>query len=165
MLHVDTETVFDTKAVASGLFHSAMLTVLLLGIIDSVPSDLIHNAHSIYLTYLKEFTPLFTWEQCAYTVRLISNWPSSFDYWYSAVTSQSSRNRIVLAAITILYLCNVFEGYTRWMAIDILIGTSGENILSALLAGSVPYSSNPVLQDIANNVPLVIADGLLVRSL
>ncbi len=50
------------------------------------------------------------------------------------------------------------------MAIDILIGTSGKNILSALLAGSVPLSSYPVLQDIANNVPLVLADGLLVSG-
>lgn len=42
MPHVDTETVFNTKAVVSGLFQSAMLTVLLLGIFDSLPSDLLY---------------------------------------------------------------------------------------------------------------------------
>ena len=73
---------------------------------------------------------------------------------------------MILAAITVLYLINVIQGVMQWANIYLLIGTNEQTIaedLVAEVAGS--FAGNPVLQDITNNLPVIIADGLLVRDL
>ena len=54
----------------------------------------------------------------------------------------------------------------QWANIYLLIGTNEQTIAEDLVAeveGS--FAGNPVLQDITNNLPVIIADGLLVRDL
>ena len=75
-----------------------------------------------------------------------------------AVTSKSSRNCTILAGITVLYLVNVMGGYMQL-----------ERIMQAIRTGGKPRGDNPQADDILNNIvqdlPLIVADGLLVREL
>lgn len=82
----------------------------------------------------------------------------------STVTRKLSRSRIILAALTVLYLPNVIAGAQQWEHINLLIGTIGQSSTEILeTLESSPFSSNPVLIDLSGLIPVIVADGLLVR--
>lgn len=81
------------------------------------------------------------------------------------VTGKSSKNCLVLAAITVLYVVNVVEGYIQWLSINLVIGISGQSKIEDLLAQTTTSLRDDVLVDITQNLPLIVADGLLVRYL
>ena len=74
-----------------------------------------------------------------------------------AVTSKSSKNCTILAGITVLYLVNVMGGYMQL-----------ERLLQVITTGGKPRKDNPQADDILNNIvqdlPLIVADGLLVSE-
>ena len=63
----------------------------------------------------------------------------------------------MLAGITVLYLVNVMGGYMQL-----------ERILQVISTGGKPRNDNPQADDILHNIvqdlPLIVADGLLVRE-
>lgn len=83
----------------------------------------------------------------------------------SIVIGKSSKQRLVLAAITVLYLVNVVYGLMQWVEINVLIGISGRSKKADLFAEFASFSNNSVLEDITQYIPFVVADGLLVRGL
>lgn len=81
----------------------------------------------------------------------------------SSVTRKSTTHRTVLAAITILYVTNVLGGVVAKIDIHHLLGTSGESRSESLLEEL--SNPSPVLLSIISGLPLLVADGLLVRHL
>lgn len=73
------------------------------------------------------------------------------------VTSKPSKNRIVLAGITVLYLVNIMGGYLQWTSITHVIETNGKPENESMQV-------DDLLIDINQDLPLIVADGLLVRG-
>ena len=82
----------------------------------------------------------------------------------SIVTGKSSRALIILVAVTLLYLPNVIAGYVQWVNIIVMIGTRGKSTKKDLIAVLSTFSNIPVLNEICQIVPIIVSDGLLVRS-
>ncbi|KJA15920.1 hypothetical protein HYPSUDRAFT_47981 [Hypholoma sublateritium FD-334 SS-4] len=90
--------------------------------------------------------------------------PLYFGTMYICITGKASRNRVVLAAITILYASNVIGGSVLWIDIHRQIGMNGESPLGVLLTeirGS-NFTPSSVLLEVSSGLPLVVADGLLI---
>ena len=51
----------------------------------------------------------------------------------------------------------------QWVDINLHIGTRGQARIRSLIAESTAFSKDTALGDITQNLPLAIADGLLVR--
>ena len=88
-------------------------------------------------------------------------------YAITTVTRKYSKNRTVSAVITILFGHNVAGGFYLWEDIHRLIGTKEESrsgVLSAeLKAFTGPNSA--LVEIIFSGLPVILADGLLVRYL
>ena len=80
------------------------------------------------------------------------------------VTSRSSKNRIVLATITVLYLVIVAEGVSQWVHIYQAISAHEHSKTEGLLEKIKLISINPLFSVITQSLSLVVADGLLVRG-
>lgn len=81
------------------------------------------------------------------------------------MTGKSSKNRVVLAATTVLYVLNVIGGLKLWEDISLLIGTSGNSMSQSLFGESTAFTDNIVWSDVTKFLPFIVADGLLVRCL
>ncbi|KJA18840.1 hypothetical protein HYPSUDRAFT_44839 [Hypholoma sublateritium FD-334 SS-4] len=90
--------------------------------------------------------------------------PLYFGTMYIYLTKKSSKNRLVLAAITILFVTNVIGGVKLWGDIHRLIGTSGESLSDILSAESRAFDgTNSVLVELVfSGLPVIVADGLLI---
>ncbi len=82
------------------------------------------------------------------------------------VTGKSSNNRIVLAAITILYVSSVIEGVVDCLLIPPLIGTNGESMGENLLDEYQVFATTSGIPfRLLGFIPFIVADGLHVRHL
>ena len=77
--------------------------------------------------------------------------------------AKGSRNPLVLTAITFLYILNVISITSLWENIHLLLGTSGESKTKSLLVAAATIDKEAIITCITQTVPLIIADGLLVR--
>ncbi len=80
------------------------------------------------------------------------------------VTGKSPRTRIIPIGITLLYIPNAVAGYIQWVVINLAIGTSGRSMKKYAKGELNAYSIYVVWNDICIIVPLVVSDGLLVRT-
>lgn len=101
------------------------------------------------------YTPLYLGTIYIYGEKLLSLSiiPSLTIIGVSTVTGKSSRNRIVLAVITVLYAINVIGGVSNWVGINHLT-----------ITGLPVEDLSVVLIDVTEVLPLILADGLLVSS-
>ncbi len=79
------------------------------------------------------------------------------------VTRKSYNNRIVLAAITILYVFSVVGGIFTWIQLRLLVGMGGKTLKESVLVAVI--AAQGTTASILEFVPLIVADGLLVRHL
>ena len=113
------------------------------------------------------YTPLYFGATYIYRETILLTVPPIFiTLSISTVTRKSSNNRGVLAATTILYVTNIIEGLITYLRLPLLIGTSGKSMresVSAEYNSANGKSGAPI--NILVFIPLIVADGLLVRCL
>ncbi len=162
------ETVSDQRKILSGYFHSIMLNTLLLGIFEfcSVLPDLtsltcsVRNSIGIYTTLY--FGTIYIYREIilpSFTIFL----GGGSNRGISIVTSKSSRNRMVLVAITVLYLVNVVQEAVKWEHVNLAIGKDDTAETQNLLAEINSFSYNLIFIDITQSLSLSVADALLVK--
>ncbi|KJA18842.1 hypothetical protein HYPSUDRAFT_44840 [Hypholoma sublateritium FD-334 SS-4] len=78
------------------------------------------------------------------------------------MTGKSSKNYIILAAITILYLDSVVVGLLQWVNINLLIGKRGESRKEDLLVELTSFTTSLILEEMTQYIPSIVADGLLI---
>lgn len=66
-------------------------------------------------------------------------------------------------AITALYILNVISCATLWEDIQLLIGTKGGSKTSSLVLAAAYIDKHAVIFCTTQTVPLIVADGLLVK--
>ena len=82
------------------------------------------------------------------------------------MTGKSSKNYVVLAATTTLYVANSISGVMTWLQVPLLIGTSGASVTESFVEEFDSFNgSNCVPLKLLTFIPFVVADGLLVRYL
>ncbi|KJA17418.1 hypothetical protein HYPSUDRAFT_218932 [Hypholoma sublateritium FD-334 SS-4] len=81
---------------------------------------------------------------------------------YIYLTSKTSRNLVVLSAITVQYLLNVEQTVIEWIWINILFETIGESKSAAVAYSTVGPSWSYLLTNINAFLLAVIADSLMI---